>query len=145
MPPGMGLPPGLEGMEGLEQLMQGMGGGGPGGMFGSRPPPGSAQEGRQREEEEPEEDAEEVSQEGPLTMMRVISVVGLCLALGAGVSGCSKKGALSAEQEAQVKKYVSKTATKPQHPLDIKFDDKITLLGYDLSSDELAPRTSPSR
>jgi signal recognition particle subunit SRP54 len=41
LPPGMGLPPGLEGMEGLEQLMQGMGRGGPGGgMFGSRPPPG---------------------------------------------------------------------------------------------------------
>ncbi len=72
-------------------------------------------------------------------MMRVISLVGLCLALGGAVSGCSKKGALSTEQQAQVKKYVSKTATKPQHPLDITFDGKVTLIGYDLSSEELAP------
>ncbi|MFT3921082.1 MAG: carbohydrate-binding family 9-like protein [Myxococcales bacterium] len=73
-------------------------------------------------------------------MTRVaISVMGLCLALTVGAAGCSKKGALSPEQQTQVQKYVSKTPTKPQHPLDIKFDDKVTLIGYDVSSEELTP------
>jgi len=73
-------------------------------------------------------------------MTRVAStVLGLCLALSLGAAGCSKKASLSPEQQTQVQKYVSKTPTEPQHPLDIKFDDKVTLIGYDLSSEELSP------
>lgn len=58
-------------------------------------------------------------------------LLGLCLSLSHGA--CATKRALNAEQQEQVKQYVSAEAPKPQHALDIRFDDKLTLIGYDLS------------
>lgn len=51
-------------------------------------------------------------------------------------SACSSKPVLTAEQRELVNQYVSKSETKPEHALDVRFDDKVALLGYDLSSQE---------
>jgi hypothetical protein len=75
-------------------------------------------------------------------MTRVgIFVIGLGLSFG--LAACSKKGSLSEAQKEQVKKYVSQTAATPQHPLEIRFDDKLSLIGYDLAPEgELTPGQS---
>lgn len=72
-------------------------------------------------------------------MPRVSSaIVLLCVALGA--SGCAdKSGQIDPAQREKVAQWVSKSATKPSHPLDIKFGDQVTLIGYDSSADKFVP------
>ncbi len=52
--------------------------------------------------------------------------------------GCAEKtDRMTTAQRQKVMQWVSKTPTKPEHPLDIKFGDKVTLIGYDITSDKL--------
>ncbi len=68
-------------------------------------------------------------------MTRSVKVL-FCLCIALHLGGCAQKRTLSPEQQEQVKQFVSTDAPKPQHELSIRFDDKVTLLGYDLSSSE---------
>jgi len=62
--------------------------------------------------------------------------VTLCCALALG--GCVEKGkSLSAAERDQLSQLVSTTATQPTHPLDIDFEGKIKLVGYDLEPAEV--------
>jgi hypothetical protein len=64
------------------------------------------------------------------------SVVILMLAVAA--TGCvQKRKRLSKSESEMAGQIASKQAPKPQHPLDIRFENKIRLLGYDLSTPEL--------
>ncbi|MDB4986550.1 MAG: hypothetical protein JWN04_1728 [Myxococcaceae bacterium] len=75
-------------------------------------------------------------------MKRIAYLMALCLALAAVGSACSKKQrALTAEQKAELSRYVSETPPKPQHPLDIKFAESIALIGYDVDTDKVVPGT----
>lgn len=60
-------------------------------------------------------------------------------ALLAGLVGCkspaARKRVLTKDQERQIAENVLKEAPKTQHPLDINFDNKITLLGYDIQGE----------
>ncbi|NOY93884.1 MAG: hypothetical protein GXP55_22100 [Deltaproteobacteria bacterium] len=60
--------------------------------------------------------------------------VNLILTLSAlvALSGCVEKSELTQAQRTQVASYVRHEAPTPQHPLDISFEDKILLLGYDI-------------
>jgi len=49
-----------------------------------------------------------------------------------GLAGCVEKSELTQAQRSQVASYVKHEAPTPQHPLDISFEDKIILLGYDV-------------
>ncbi len=69
----------------------------------------------------------------PLRMLGIVLSISL-LSLGA----CAEKAARSsAAQRQKVAQWITKTPTAPQHPLDIKFDDKVALVGYDVSGDTL--------
>ncbi len=60
-----------------------------------------------------------------------IAVLALVVATGGCVQKQRRLSKASQELAAQI---VSHSAPKPQHPLDIRFEDKVRLLGYDLSS-----------
>jgi len=76
-------------------------------------------------------------------MKRTAYRMAFCLALAAAVGGgCSKKQrALTGEQKQELARYVSEKASKPQHPLDIKFGESIALVGYDLDTETVVPGT----
>ncbi|HJK99972.1 MAG TPA: carbohydrate-binding family 9-like protein [Polyangiaceae bacterium LLY-WYZ-15_(1-7)] len=71
------------------------------------------------------------------TTLRCLLVTGLMVG---GLAGCVEKeeGLTRAERE-QLRQYVSESATSPEHELDISFEDKIELVGYDLSDESWAP------
>ncbi len=60
------------------------------------------------------------------------ALFGLFVALQ--LNACAEKRGLSPQQQEQVKQFIVAEAPKPQHTLDIRFDDKVTLVGYDLSA-----------
>ena len=66
--------------------------------------------------------------------MRASFLCASCIAsaLVLAAHGCTERGPDPADKEL-LAKIVSKTAPTPQHPLDVQFDDKAKLLGYDLS------------
>jgi hypothetical protein len=75
-------------------------------------------------------------------MKRTAYLMAMCLALPGVFYGCSKKQrALTEEQKEEVAKYVGEAVTKPQHPLNIKFGESITLIGYDADADKVVPGT----
>jgi hypothetical protein len=62
----------------------------------------------------------------------------LCLALP--LAACTNKPRpLTSEQKAEVQRSVSDKPGNPAHPLNIKFDDAVTLVGYDLSPERIIP------
>lgn len=64
------------------------------------------------------------------------STLVLALALG----GCVEKSkSLTAAERQQLAEHVSQSATSPAHPLDISFENKIELVGYDVSAESWAP------
>jgi Carbohydrate family 9 binding domain-like len=65
----------------------------------------------------------------------------LCGALGLSpLAGCSSRPRpYTAEQKAELERYVGSAETKPSHPLDIKFGDQIALIGYDLDGEPITP------
>jgi hypothetical protein len=68
------------------------------------------------------------------------ALIVLSLGLALGALGCSKRSVqLSSEQKQIIKTQVGKDATKPTHPLDLKFGDAITLIGYDIDTPTLTP------
>jgi Carbohydrate family 9 binding domain-like len=73
-------------------------------------------------------------------MKRQVTIaLSLCLGLLL-LSSCSRRSApLTSEQKQELQAYVSKDASKPSHPLDIKFGDVITMIGYDVSTDTVLP------
>jgi hypothetical protein len=69
-------------------------------------------------------------------MRTSLSVLFLCTALGA----CSSRPRpYTAEQKAELARYVGTAATAPGHPLNIKFGDAVTLVGYDLGDEPITP------
>jgi hypothetical protein len=73
-------------------------------------------------------------------MKRFALLMGLCLSLAAVSYGCSKKQrALTSEQKQELSRYVGSEATKPKHPLDIKFGESVALIGYDVDVDKVVP------
>lgn len=55
-------------------------------------------------------------------------------------TGCVERSReLTRTEREQLRQYVSDTATSPQHELDISFEDKIKLVGYDLSAESWRP------
>lgn len=70
-------------------------------------------------------------------MKQIALMMALCLAFA---GGCSKKQrALTSEQKQELARYVSDKPDKPQHPLDIKFGESVTLIGYDADTDKVIP------
>jgi hypothetical protein len=59
--------------------------------------------------------------------------LGVALALASCVA-CSEREALTHAERAQAKQIVLPKAPSPKQRLDIRFEDKITLLGYDVST-----------
>lgn len=56
------------------------------------------------------------------------------------VSSCVERSRdLSRSEREQLEQFVSTTAPSPQHPLDIVFEDKVKLLGYDVSAETWQP------
>lgn len=75
-------------------------------------------------------------------MKRIAYPMAVCLALLATTYGCSKKQrAMTAEQKAELARYVSETPPKPQHSLDVKFGESIALIGYDADGEKVTPGT----
>jgi len=73
-------------------------------------------------------------------MTRIAFLMALCLSLCAVSTGCSRKQRqLSPEQKEELGRYVSAEPTKPQHPLDIKFGESISLVGYDIDTEKVVP------
>ncbi|MCC7534815.1 MAG: carbohydrate-binding family 9-like protein [Deltaproteobacteria bacterium] len=65
----------------------------------------------------------------------ITSVAVLFVAMTA--AGCVENSPSSAANEDQVRRqFVSKTAPSPQHRLDVRFEDKVRLLGYDIEPPE---------
>ncbi len=57
-----------------------------------------------------------------------------------GVTGCVEKTReLTASQREQLSTFVSREAPSPAHALDISFEDKIKLVGYDVTADSWSP------
>ena len=53
-------------------------------------------------------------------------------------AGCVEQShSMSAAQREQLQRYVSKTAATPQHEINANFDDRVTLVGYDISADKV--------
>lgn len=70
-------------------------------------------------------------------------VVGLVCVLG--LVACAEKAKqMTPEQREKIMQWVSKTPTTPEHPLEIKFGDQVTLIGYDAPSEKLEPGKSMS-
>jgi len=70
---------------------------------------------------------------------KALIVLSLSLAL-ASTSACSKRSQqLTSAQKQELSVHVSKEATKPGHPLNVKFGDYLTLIGYDLDADKFTP------
>ena len=71
------------------------------------------------------------------------NLVGMgCVMLALASVGCVERSKeLSAEDQQRVKSYVTKggSAPTPTHRIDAKFEDKLTLLGYDISAESVAP------
>ncbi len=76
-------------------------------------------------------------------MRRTFNVWGsalLALATTVATTGCVERSReLTRTEREQLAQYVSETATTPQHELDISFEDKVFLVGYDLSSETWTP------
>jgi len=72
-------------------------------------------------------------------MPRVSSATVLLCFLVALIGCADKPGRIDPANREKVAQWVSTSPTKPSHPLDIKFGDKVTLIGYDSSSDKFAP------
>jgi hypothetical protein len=51
---------------------------------------------------------------------------------------------LTSEQKQELTRFVTKEPSKPTHKLDIKFGDVVTLIGYDVSSEQLVPEQDTS-
>lgn len=65
------------------------------------------------------------------------------LSVASILSGCVEKSTELTEAERdRVGAYISSEAPTPQHPVDISFENKIELLGYDISTEELEPGSS---
>jgi hypothetical protein len=72
-------------------------------------------------------------------MMRHATIA-LLLCLGFTLGACSRRSVpLTSEQKQELTRFVTTEPTKPKHKLDIKFGDAVTLIGYDVSSDQLVP------
>lgn len=58
----------------------------------------------------------------------------LAVALATLGTGCVEKSSgLTRTEREQLRQFVSESPTQPQHPLEVSFEDKITLIGYDVS------------
>jgi hypothetical protein len=65
--------------------------------------------------------------------MRLGVALGIALALIAGVGCVEKKKKLSQAEREAAKNIVLSAPPEPKHKLDIRFEDKVKLLGYDVS------------
>jgi len=64
----------------------------------------------------------------------------LALLFGMITLGCVEKSTeLTAAEREQISEFVSNDAPTPQHALDISFENKVTLLGYDLEPERWEP------
>jgi len=61
----------------------------------------------------------------------------LCVVFAASCVERSRE--LSRSEREQVREYVSEEPTSPEHDLDIAFEDKIELIGYDVSTETWSP------
>lgn len=64
-------------------------------------------------------------------------VLGL-LAIALLTSCVERSRGLTRTEREQLRQFVSETPTSPQHELDISFEDKVLLIGYDVESDTVA-------
>ena len=70
-----------------------------------------------------------------ISALELVTVLALTV-----VGGCVEKSKdLTRSEREQISRFVSEEATTPEHPLDIGFEDKITLTGYDLSAESWTP------
>jgi hypothetical protein len=72
-------------------------------------------------------------------MMKRIAFL-IAVSLLATTLGCSRRQrALTEEQKKELGQYVADAPTKPQHPLDIKFGESVSLIGYDIDTEKAVP------
>jgi len=72
--------------------------------------------------------------------MRITTLLVPLTALALLLSGCveRQRGLTQSERE-QLSQFISTEAPSPQHPLNVSFEDKIRLLGYDVSAPQITP------
>jgi hypothetical protein len=70
-------------------------------------------------------------------MIRVRAALALCLSLPLCLGCVEKEKRLSQADKAQLEQLKLSAAPSPQHALDIRFENKVRLLGYDLSTPEV--------
>ena len=80
------------------------------------------------------------------TMAPVVRAVGMfvaasmIVAAGTLLNACVERSRdLTQAERDQLGQFVSTTAPSPQHALDVSFEDKVKLVGYDLTPDSLDP------
>lgn len=73
-------------------------------------------------------------------MIKRSSVVLFAVLAFTALGGCAEKtDRLTTAQRQKVMGWVSKSKTTPEKPLNIQFGDKVTLIGYDVSTDKAEP------
>lgn len=67
--------------------------------------------------------------------------VSICLVLCSGLTlGCVERSTeLTASEQQEVDRYRSQEAPEPEHELDISFENKVKLIGYDVSTETIEP------
>ena len=74
-------------------------------------------------------------------MKRIAFLIALG-ALSVAAPGCSRRQkALTVEQKSELARYIADAPTQPKHPLDIKFGESVSLIGYDIDTDKAVPGT----
>lgn len=81
---------------------------------------------------------------GPTTSLASWTLPALLsfLLLATSPAGCIQGTPGSADEESVVAQYVSTTAPEPEHRLDVRFGEKVELLGYDLEPESPEPGKS---
>ncbi len=72
--------------------------------------------------------------------MKSTAIVALACLLALPVTGCVEKTkSLTRAERSELLPFVSKTKPHPSHPLDISFENKLQILGYDASATTWKP------
>jgi hypothetical protein len=73
-------------------------------------------------------------------MKQILPLIASGFVILSSSAGCVEKSRhLSAEEHKELKNLISESAPRPQHPLNIRFEDKVRLLGYDLNRSPVRP------
>ena len=66
----------------------------------------------------------------------------LLLALSASLFACVEDVPdLTPEERRALSEFILDAAPEPEHPMELQFGDRVRLIGYDTSADEITPGT----